>query len=161
MINGTPIDAVAYFTQDRATPKDFESLNKATINSTGEFSTKFSGIPNKKTYIYILKKGYIPVREKFILNDPKEIKKLDPIYFSDLATPQPLKFAKTPGQQVVVYTDTCLKKKQNKNYPIEAIEFLEEIRPVTCVESGQRSGFQARLYIGGELSDSFIFGLGF
>lgn len=74
-IYGNPAGAKVYITQERGLLADFESTDQyhaCILGKAGVLNTEFSGVPNRETYVYVLKKGFVPARYSFLLHNPAE-----------------------------------------------------------------------------------------
>lgn len=156
VINGSPNEAVIYFTQEKGIPENLDELNKAVVRRSGTFATKFNGIPHKPAYLHVRKEGYTPIRATIVLDAPDKIEKLnDALLITSLPYSETYNEFTASKEKlfVVAFNDECLEQEKGRS-PLHQVDFFEGLSLASgqCAK-GKQNIFKAQLCITGHLSN--------
>lgn len=164
VLDGAADNTRVYFTQEEAPPEPeaFDNLNKAVVQSSGAFNTRFNAIPNKLAYVYVVKEGYTTVRSEVMLAGPgQRIQLREPLEITSLPYSRPFNdfVAEKEQLEVIAYEDACLDNEWLRA-PIDKVNFFEKVSFSAgyCQAGLTRDVFRANLCIDKKLyrTPSFV-----
>ena len=148
-IYGNPAGAKVYITQERGLISDFETTDQyhaCILGKGGVFNTVFSGVPNRETYAYIIKEGFVPASYSFLLRNPTEDQNIGEVAL--VSYPQ--------QQQLGTAESTALPCSGQiaDNPKLTEVQYLEYFRPVNdyrCDDNSHTIVFEGSLIQFGQL----------
>ncbi|WP_421946955.1 hypothetical protein [Phaeodactylibacter xiamenensis] len=148
-IYGNPAGAQVYITQERELISKFNKnhdFHSCQLGHGGTLNTEFRGVPNRETFIYILKEGFVPARYSFMPGDPLTDQEIGEVALVSY-----------PAKQQPAITDRpqvpCSGQLAD-NPKLAEVQYLENFRPVTdfhCEDNSHTIVFQGKLIQSGQL----------
>lgn len=146
-IYGNPAGASVFITQERGVVSDFsrsDRYHSCLLGKGGVLNTEFSGVPNRETYIYIIKDGFVPARYSFMLRDPEEDQEM-----GDVALVSYPKGKKAAEANAEVPCNGQIAD----NSKLLQVQYLENFRPVNdfhCEDNSHTIVFEGHLIQSGQ-----------
>ncbi|MEQ8705497.1 MAG: hypothetical protein RIC19_16340 [Phaeodactylibacter sp.] len=148
-IYGNPAGAQVYITQKRELISDFDknpNHHSCILGLGGVLNTEFRGVPNRETYVYVLKQGFVPARYSFILGDPLEDQEMGEVALVSYPVDRQV-------DEVTALKVPCSGQLAD-NPKLTEVQYLENFRPVKdfhCADNSHTIVFEGRLIQSGQL----------
>lgn len=147
-IYGNPAGAQVYITQEReliAEFKDEHDYHSCILGKDGMLNTEFSGVPNRETFIYVFKEGFVPARYSIMLGDPDQEQAVGAVALVSY----PKKIDEGIGSNFVPCSGQVA-----DNTKLTQVQYLENFRPIKdflCSDKSHTIVFKGRLIQSGQL----------
>ena len=147
-IYGNPAGAQVFITQERelvAKFKDERKYHSCTLGKNGKLNTEFSGVPNRETFLYVFKEGFVPARYSIMLGDPNQKQEVGEVAL--VSYPQ-------DADEGVASGHIPCSGQVADNPKLTQVQYLENFRPVKdfrCSDKSHTIVFKGRLIQSGQL----------
>lgn len=149
-VYGNPAGAKVFITQKPGIPTDLgesREYHSCILGKDGRLKTRFSGVPNEETYVYVLKDDFVPARFSFMLRSSEEDQALGEVAL--LSYPD-------PDDRELVPTNIPCTGRLTDNPKLLQVQYLENFRYIEdfhCDDKTHTIVFNGRMIKSGRADD--------